>query len=617
MQRFDNRSVRPMDASRACEDSKLSTSKGPEVLRSCEPRLNLDTDFLDLRTAFKALEPRLLGSPGFDNALYVTANTGKTTHRFLFDCGANCLTSLSPAEVQKIDVIFFSHLHFDHVAGFDYFLRFNFDRAKPIHIFGPPRTAEIMHNRLQGVMWDRVGGSDGKIFISEIGDDSLSTFVVRSSDGFRSMESVGSKKMEGVVLETPDLSVRALSLDHGTPSIAYVLATKATQSVDTDKMKELNLTPGPWVRLLKDMARSPDESVEIGGVPRSLGELRDALLVEKPEEKIGYLTDFRLDDEKLHTLVRTFRGCDVLVCENNYRDEHVDLARKNFHVTSSQVGRIAQEIKAKNVVLFHLSDRYEKEEWAAQLTDVRGGHERSYFAAEWRDALSADSGDSYRNEGMKGLMLSDKEAEALLEIQRGNSGEIFAYDFTNGLLEAVACDQMFSGTTLLDLDFKPQESVNLGLINQFAALEKLCLARVDDSVGKVGTRQLSKLKCVELYDWKKLTDMSFLSEASAPVEKLVVYHCSNLQSLRGLAGLRSLKELVIFNCEQLTDIGALEHLPLLEEVSFAGAPHLKDLSALVGLSSLRELKISRDVPISEKDLAKVKRSLPNCRVDVE
>ena len=163
MQGFDNCSGRPMDATRECEDSKLSTTKGPELLRTCEPRLNLDTDFLDLRTAFKALEPRLLGSPGFDNALYVTANTGKTTHRFLFDCGANCLTSLSPAEVQKIDVIFFSHLHFDHVAGFDYFLRFNFDRAKPVHIFGPPRTAEIMHNRLQGVMWDRVGGSDGKI----------------------------------------------------------------------------------------------------------------------------------------------------------------------------------------------------------------------------------------------------------------------------------------------------------------------------------------------------------------------------------------------------------------------------------------------------------------------
>jgi ribonuclease Z len=615
MQGFDNRSGRQMDAARECEDSKLSTTKGPEVLRTCEPRLNLDTDFLDLRTAFKALEPRLLGSPGFDNALYVTANTGKTTHRFLFDCGANCLTSLSPAEVQKIDVIFFSHLHFDHVAGFDYFLRFNFDRAKPVHIFGPPRTAEIMHNRLQGVMWDRVGGSDGKIFISEIGDDSLSTFVVRSSDGFRSMESVGSKKMEGVVLDTPDLSVRALSLDHGTPSIAYVLATKAAQSVDTDKMKELNLTPGPWVRLLKDMALSPDESVEIGGVSRSLGELRAALLVEKPEERIGYLTDFRLDDEKLPTLVSTFRGCDVLVCENNYRDEHVDLARKNFHVTSSQVGRLAQEVNPKNLVLFHLSDRYEKGEWAEQLSDVRGGHQKSYFPAEWRSTWSAENGYSDVGQAQGVPMLSDRERGILTRLREDKEDAIVEDQFTNALLDTVSSDQMFFGIKIADLDFMREERVDLERINRFQNLESLCLLNVGSSVGSFGKDKLGSLQSFEMYDWKELKDLSFLAGAGAALTKYTVDSCPQLQSLEGMEHLTKLKELTIFNCAELKEISAVRHLESLEELNLALLPSLTDLSALYSLKRLALVRISRDTPVSAKDLRALKKELPKCKIE--
>src|SRR5215468_9774888 len=75
-----------------------------------------------------AIQHQVLGEPGRDNALLARIWTGQATHRLLFDCGEGCLSGLSAAEIRAIDALFFSHLHIDHVAGFDSFLRLNFAR---------------------------------------------------------------------------------------------------------------------------------------------------------------------------------------------------------------------------------------------------------------------------------------------------------------------------------------------------------------------------------------------------------------------------------------------------------------------------------------------------------
>lgn len=355
-------------------------------------RVHREANFLNMRDVFHAIEPHLLGKPGFDNALYLKINTGKAVHRVLFDCGADCLSTLAPSEVQKIDAIFFSHLHFDHVAGFDYFLRFNFDRdAKPVQIFGPPRTAEILHHRLQGVMWDRVAGSAGEFVISEIHGSELRTYKMCSSDGFRSREFMsGSSREKAAVLDLPEFSVHGITLDHGTPSIGYLLETRASQSVDTGKLAALNLKPGGWIRDLKDPSVHADTEMTVNGRVLTVGELRAELLVTKSAERIGYLTDFRFSQQELSQIAALFSECDVLVCENNYRDEHQELARKNYHVTSSEVAQIADAVKPKNLVLFHLSDRYERSEWITQLSEVRSLFGSSYLPAEWRESLGRE-----------------------------------------------------------------------------------------------------------------------------------------------------------------------------------------------------------------------------------
>jgi ribonuclease Z len=96
---------------------------------------------------------RVLGQPGRDNALLVQVDSGQAVERLLFDCGDGCLSELPFAEIQAIDSLFFSHLHMDHIGGFDNFFRSNYARtAKANLIYGPPQTATILQHRFQGFL---------------------------------------------------------------------------------------------------------------------------------------------------------------------------------------------------------------------------------------------------------------------------------------------------------------------------------------------------------------------------------------------------------------------------------------------------------------------------------
>src|SRR4051794_9191705 len=100
---------------------------------------------------------RVLGGSGSDNALYVTVDTGQCISRLLFDCGDGCPHALETGDLLAVDHLFFSHLHMDHVAGFDLFFRLNFDReVPPGRVWVPPDGTEVLHHRFRGFTWNLV-----------------------------------------------------------------------------------------------------------------------------------------------------------------------------------------------------------------------------------------------------------------------------------------------------------------------------------------------------------------------------------------------------------------------------------------------------------------------------
>ena len=60
------------------------------------------------------IEPRVLGIPGQDNAVYMRVDSGQAIYHLLFDCGEGCIYPLGRSVLQEIDHLFFSHAHMDH-----------------------------------------------------------------------------------------------------------------------------------------------------------------------------------------------------------------------------------------------------------------------------------------------------------------------------------------------------------------------------------------------------------------------------------------------------------------------------------------------------------------------
>jgi ribonuclease Z len=73
---------------------------------------------------------------------------------YLFDCGHGATHQLMRAGVDPvgIDTVFLSHLHFDHIADFPYFLltTWIFDRRNVPVVIGPPETNKFVEHLFAG-----------------------------------------------------------------------------------------------------------------------------------------------------------------------------------------------------------------------------------------------------------------------------------------------------------------------------------------------------------------------------------------------------------------------------------------------------------------------------------
>ena len=122
------------------------------------------------------------------------------------------------------------------------------------------------------------------------------------------------------------------------------------------------------MKALKDPVELADDAIVEG---RPAGELREKLLVPTPGDSIAYLTDFLMDEAAAERLEPWLAGCKAVVCESQYRAADLELALKNFHMTSVQGAAVAKRAGVEDLVLIHVSSRYTREEWMALLEEAR------------------------------------------------------------------------------------------------------------------------------------------------------------------------------------------------------------------------------------------------------
>ncbi|HWQ14753.1 MAG TPA: MBL fold metallo-hydrolase [Roseiflexaceae bacterium] len=327
---------------------------------------------------------QVLGAPGQDNALLVRVQTGQSTHRLLLDCGAGCLDALAVAEIQAVDHLLFSHLHMDHVAGFDDFFRHTFNRLeRPNMVWGPPETARIIHHRLRGFMWNLAERLQATWRLHDIHPAHVALWRAEASEAFEWLHDDGVRPCAGAAIAHPDYTVQALRLRHGTLSLGYLVREAPRVNVDPARLAALGLRPGPWLQFVKYGRPGEPAHVVVDGAVYELAALRATLLSETPGGSLAYLTDFTLDDGELEELAAALRGCDTLVCESQYRAVDEELARRNYHLTAVRAAELAARAGAGRLVLFHLSRRYTRAEWSLLLEEARAIFPRAELPQEW------------------------------------------------------------------------------------------------------------------------------------------------------------------------------------------------------------------------------------------
>lgn len=293
---------------------------------------------------------QVLGTPGRDNALFVSIDSGQNVSRLLFDCGENCLSALPISEIQAIDHVLFSHFHMDHISGFDTFFRLTYDRTtRDNMIWGPPGAGQIMHHRFQGFLWNIYQQLESQWHVNDIHPDHIKGTRYLGNQAFREVHPIDPKPYTGHLIETPHYTVDAYTMRHQGPSMAYIIREASRLNVDTAKLASMGLTPGSWLKQIKDQSLADSTRVDIKGASHTLGELREQLLVQTPGQSLAYLTDFLMDTEAQEQLIPALKDCTFMICETQYRAADEDLAQRNFHMTSQQVADVAHRAGAYSV----------------------------------------------------------------------------------------------------------------------------------------------------------------------------------------------------------------------------------------------------------------------------
>lgn len=319
-----------------------------------------------------SIHAKILGLPFYDNALFVRIDSGHKQYRLLFDCGENTIQALPISEIQKIDHLFFSHFHLDHVAGFDHFIRMNYDReSKPVHIWGPESTIAMIFNRLNSFTWNLIKEVHSRWILHEITPQYIKVVELRSTEAFRKKHFKKKQPFAPFVLETDAFRVSVHLLNHGIYTLGFKVQEQQRLNIDKEGLKAMHLQAGPWILKVKDLTLSAKKRIKIGNDPFSLGELRRKLLRFSPGSCLSYLTDFSYSKQELQELTQWLDGCDFLFCESQYLEQDVSLAEQNYHLTAKKAALLARKARVKQLTLMHFSRRYKKMAIKAFITEAQ------------------------------------------------------------------------------------------------------------------------------------------------------------------------------------------------------------------------------------------------------
>ena len=313
--------------------------------------------------------PRLINGPFDDPGLYIPflyENRG-----ILFDLGD--INALSARDILKISHVFITHAHMDHFIGFDRLLRLFLGREKKLHLYGPEGFLKNCEGKLSGYTWNLVDNYNYRLILhlTEIRTDQLLSKTYHCRDKFISPKDFTEHPFNGVLHEEQGFNVTAVILNHSIPCLGYSLHEHFHVNIVKEGLKTLNLETGPWLTRFKQALYSRSDAnsvfeIVIPGQQQTrqfpLGELAEQIALITPGQKITYIADVAYDRSNNEKIIEFAGDSDLLFMEAAFLDKDREIARQKYHLTARQAGELAARAGARQLIVFHFSPRYLRQE---------------------------------------------------------------------------------------------------------------------------------------------------------------------------------------------------------------------------------------------------------------
>lgn len=241
---------------------------------------------------------------------------------WLFDCGEATQhqilhTTIRPRKVEKI---FITHLHGDHIFGLPGFLssRSFLGGEDTLTLYGPKGLKE----------WITASLNISKTHL---------TYPIEFVE-----------VQEGTIFEDDQFIVKAQLLEHVIPCYGYRIEQKPLPGeLLIEKAKELGVPKGPLLGKLKN---GEDITLEDGRIVLSNE------VTASPKK--GFIITILGDTKYCNSAKTLCENVDIVVHEATFDHKTEHLAASYGHSTNVEAAKIANESSAKSLVLNHISSRF-------------------------------------------------------------------------------------------------------------------------------------------------------------------------------------------------------------------------------------------------------------------
>jgi ribonuclease Z len=241
--------------------------------------------------------------------------------RLLLDCGEGTQRQIRIAGLSpKIDYILLTHWHVDHMIGIVGLLESLAISNLPMpQIFGP----DIEKN---ATMLLRAVGLNEIVKINDV-----------------------QLKGEKEIIDLEKFKIFAFPVKHTAPCIGYKIVEKDKVKIKKEFLEKNNIKSGPHLRPLLEGKDIIYEGRKISA--------KEATEIQRGKA-IAYLTDLRFDKK----IAKYIKNVDLLIIEATYRTELQKEAKEYYHLTIKDALTLAKMATAKQVIITHISQRYENSE---------------------------------------------------------------------------------------------------------------------------------------------------------------------------------------------------------------------------------------------------------------